>query len=288
MPSRRRPWWAALLALCCPGLGHLYAGRPGGALLLFFAQPAVQLALLALAMFLPVGRSSVLIGLLLYLLVRVLVAVDAARCARAFAADRVPVLSRWYSCVAFFVVASMLAPAWAHAFRASVAHAFRLPAAGMEPTLLSGDHIISASWAYHLHDPILGRPLFVTGEPARGDLAVFLFPEDHDRSFIKRVIGLPGEVVEVHGRVVSIDGKPLAEPYTQFLEESPGPMDTGPAKVPPDSYFVLGDNRDNSRDSRFWGYVKRDELWGRVVRIYWSRDPEDGHVRWSRIGAVPK
>ena len=112
-----------------------------------------------------------------------------------------------------------------------------------------------------------------------------------------RVIGLPGETVEIRQKVVLIDGRPLREPYAEFLEPPvalaepsagyrPGSLqdDWGPEVVPANSYFVLGDYRDNSRDSRFWGFLPWADLLGRPTVVYWSQDPSQGRVRWERIG----
>jgi signal peptidase I len=152
--------------------------------------------------------------------------------------------------------------------------AFKIPTRGMHPTLLAGDHLIA------------DKSEDARRSPARTDLIVFLFPEDRSRVFIKRVIGLPGERVEVRGRAVSINGVALEEPYAYFAEpdESAAHEDWGPQTVPAGHLFVLGDNRQNSRDSRFWGYVPVGDVVAVPRLVYFSLDERSGGVRWSRIG----
>jgi signal peptidase I len=134
----------------------------------------------------------------------------------------------------------------------------------------------------------------------RGHVVVFKFPEDPSRDFIKRVIGLPGEKVEIRNKVVHIDDRPLEEPYVHFLEPPVDPAEAeyiyrgdtrsnwGPEVVPEGHLFVLGDNRDNSRDSRFWGFLPRDQVKGRALLVYWSYDAtreeyqRTGYVQWIR------
>jgi signal peptidase I len=163
----------------------------------------------------------------------------------------------------------------------------------MEPTLLIGDHLLSDRMAYGYRLPLLDRPLSAPRLPTRGDVVIFLFPEDRTRMFIKRVVGLPGETVELRDRVVSIDGRPLDEPYVKYLQpprepdEPPRPTDDwGPETVPPSHLFVLGDNRDNSKDSRYWGFVPVEDLRGKAKLVYLSLDEREGAIRWSRTGHV--
>jgi signal peptidase I len=185
----------------------------------------------------------------------------------------------------------------------------------MEPTLQIGDHLLVVKWAYGWRDPVFGHPISETKQPKRGELLVFRFPEDRSHVFIKRCIGLPGETVEVRGSAVLVGGRRLSEPYVQFLEVpfsselSLGQADPrgswGPQTVPVDMYFVLGDNRDNSRDSRFWGFVPQEDLLGRANVVYWSyaatreeyrrtnsaewlKDTLSafGRTRWNRIGRL--
>ena len=131
----------------------------------------------------------------------------------------------------------------------------------------------------------------------RGHVVVFKYPEDPARDFIKRVVGLPGETVEIRNKVVYIDGKPLDEPYVRFLSPPLRPEDPeygrgdgrdnwGPEVVPAGRLLVLGDNRDNSKDSRYWGFLPIDQVKGRALLVYWSADGDDGRVRWERMGKL--
>ncbi len=166
--------------------------------------------------------------------------------------------------------------------RTFVFQTFKIPSGSMEDTLLIGDHLIV--------DKFGSRPL------DRGQVVVFKSPEQPETDLIKRVIGLPGETVELRGRTVYIDGKPLTEPYTRFmLTESVlddatlggGSGDVrrsyGPVTVPPDHFFMMGDSRDNSRDSRYWGFMPRTHLRGRALFVYFSLGESLGAMRWGRI-----
>jgi signal peptidase I len=167
--------------------------------------------------------------------------------------------------------------------RTFAVQAFKIPTGSMEPNLLIGDHLLVNKLVYSpssgpLEDRLLGkRPI------ERGHVVVFKFPEDPTRDFIKRVIGLPGETIEVRNKTVFVDGRPLTEPYAHFIEQPLRPDDPeyglrtesirdnwGPQVVPPGQLLVLGDNRDNSRDSRFWGFLPRDQVKGRALLVYWS------------------
>jgi signal peptidase I len=167
----------------------------------------------------------------------------------------------------------------------------------MEPTLLIGDHVLADKTAYGWRLPFLDRPLSGPHMPRRGDIVVFPYPEDPSRMFLKRVIGLPGETVEIRDRVVHVDGKPLEEPYVMFLsgpadgdfEPMDGRDNWGPATLPAGKLFLLGDNRDNSKDSRYWGFLPVEDLRGRIRVIYYSIDERGTQgIRWGRIGREPR
>src|SRR5262245_20556224 len=181
--------------------------------------------------------------------------------------------------------------------RTFVVQAFKIPTGSMETNLLIGDHLLVNKIVYSPSLDPLESTLLAKKEVRRGDVVVFKFPEDPTRDFIKRVIGLPGETVEIRDKVVFVDGKPLDEPYTHFLDTPPfrrdperelrgeGPRGRwGPEVVPADHLFVLGDNRDNSRDSRFWGFLPRDQVKGRALLVYWSY--EASRDEYHRTGIV--
>jgi len=286
--TARRPWVAALLELLIPGLGHLYAGFVRRAVLLFLLYWIVAVAALVVAVAVPIPVLNLALAAAIVLACRLLVAAVAffstRRSRREAAIGR---LSRWYSLVAAaLVMAVVVDPLWLHVMRTSFVRAFRIPNGAMEWSLLRGDHLLAAKWAYGWRLPLLEKYPIGARPPRRGDLIVFRFPEDPRRVFLKRVVGLPGEELEIRNKVVYVDGKVLEEPYVHFLDETAVPFrdDWGPREVPADSYFVLGDNRDNSRDSRFWGYVEEELLLGQARVVYWSVDPVDGRIRWERIG----
>ncbi|HEX6097226.1 MAG TPA: signal peptidase I [Thermoanaerobaculia bacterium] len=154
--------------------------------------------------------------------------------------------------------------------------AFKIPTGSMEDNLLTGDHILVNKFIYGPQMPVLNG-LVPLREPRRGDVVVFRYPEQPQVDFVKRVVALPGETVLIRDKRVLIDGKELPEPYVLFTDErtqhpsSPFHRDHfGPYKVGAGEYFVMGDNRDNSHDSRFWGTVPRAMIKGRAFVVYWS------------------
>jgi signal peptidase I len=154
----------------------------------------------------------------------------------------------------------------------------------MENNLLIGDHLLVNKFVFGPTVSPVERAILPIGTVRRGDVVVFKYPEEPGRDFIKRVIGLPGETLEVRGRTVSIDGVPLEEPYVHFLEPLGADAEYrevtavdvreryGPVTIPPDHFFVMGDNRDNSQDSRYWGFLPREYIKGKALVIYWSYD----------------
>jgi signal peptidase I len=184
--------------------------------------------------------------------------------------------------------------------RTFAVQAFKIPTGSMENNLLIGDHLLVNKFVYGPTLSRLEEKLLPIKPVRRGDIIVFKYPEEPDRDFIKRVIGLPGETVELRNKQVYVDGRPLTEPYVHFLDlpEAAGEERTdadvrrryGPVSVPPGHYFVMGDNRDNSQDSRYWGFLPRDYIKGQADMIYWSyeaerEDYQDGGLT-SQIGGL--
>jgi hypothetical protein len=191
-PERRpSPKVAAVLGFVWPGVGYLYAGRGFHGLLLLLLFPAAELSVYLLAVLVPVAVVCVVIPAVLSLALRLVFARGAAYAASGFPADRArPVFSRWYSCLTAVVLAAGPNLAWAHGYSTTFAQAFKIPAGGMEPTLLIGDHLFVAKWTYGWRDPVFGRLISEPRQPKRGELLVLRFPEDRSRVFIKRCIGL--------------------------------------------------------------------------------------------------
>jgi signal peptidase I len=190
--------------------------------------------------------------------------------------------------------------------RTFLVQAYKIPSGSMEPTLLIGDHIMVNKLRYGLRMPDslfgftplageipYGHYLFHLATVHRGDVVVFVFPLDPTKDFIKRVVGIGGDTVQVKNGQVFLNGAPMPDPHAHF-EVGPGersqfsPRDNyGPATVPAGEFFMMGDNRDRSYDSRFWGFVKRDQVEGRAMFIYWSWDADSQSflgVRWNRFG----
>ncbi len=206
--------------------------------------------------------------------------------------------------------------------RTLVVEAYRIPSGSMEGTLLDGDFLLVNKAIYGAEVPLLGLRLPAWREPRRGDLLVFDSVEEPGKRVVKRLVGLPGDTLEMRGGSLLVNGVPLPEPYARhdYVEKSESPesrlrmrawqvrylvgrdptgydpdlQDWGPLLVPRDSLFVLGDNRDNSYDGRYWGFVPRSHVRGRPLVIYFSYDPSAGRlpfltaVRLGRMFTVPR
>ena len=174
--------------------------------------------------------------------------------------------------------------------RTFIVQAFKIPSGSMIPTLAIGDHILVNKLSYGVRLPFLEKYLIDFGAPARGDVIVFIYPEDRSKDFIKRVVGVAGDNVEVRSKKVFINGQAVEDSYAHFEGYDPQLGGTvncdnyGPKVVPEGHVFVMGDNRDRSYDSRFWGYVNLSEVRGKAFLIYWSWDGIDRWVRWERLG----
>ena len=181
--------------------------------------------------------------------------------------------------------------------RTFIVQAFKIPTGSMENNLLIGDHLLVNKFVFAPTATAVEDVLLPIDPIERGDIIVFKYPEDPERDFIKRTIGLPGETIELRNKKVFIDGKMLDEPYVQYLwtpsdEEGAFDFDVrmtyGPVTVPPGQYFMMGDNRDNSQDSRYWGFLPREYIKGKALFVYFSFGNEEGSnifssIRWNRL-----
>src|SRR5262245_16691648 len=177
------------------------------------------------------------------------------------------------------------------AIRTFVVQAFKIPSGSMLPTLEIGDHILVNKFIY---GPRLEIPLTQMSlgqlpglrKPVPGDVVVFIWPKDRSKDFIKRVIAVEGQTIEVRNKQVFVDGKPWDDPHATWAPGHGQSDNSGPFTVPPGHVFVMGDNRDQSYDSRFWGPVPMSDIKGKALIIYWSWDGPDRWVRWERIGRL--
>jgi signal peptidase I len=184
--------------------------------------------------------------------------------------------------------------------RTFIIQAFKIPSGSMEETLLIGDHILVSKFAYGTHIPneipFLDIKLFedivlFSSVPKREDIIVFKFPKDERRDFIKRAIGLPGDMLEVRQQKVYINGKLHEDAHARHTESaSDSPLvprdDFGPVLVPDGHVFVMGDNRENSQDSRYWGFLNVEKIRGKALMIYWSWNRIENWVRFERFGKI--
>lgn len=268
--GRARRVVAFLLSLVQPGAGHILLGsvRRGIAW-------AVGLAALGLLFLLtmPISLPMIALGILVGFLARVAVAVDTLR----LPARRAPwwiVMGLWVALFVGSVAVDRVAKPY---YTTHYAQSFTVPSGAMEPALLLGDYVLSDNAVYRHRDP------------QRGDIIVFKYPKDERRTFVKRVIAVRGDTVEIRDERVYINGSVLDEPYL------PGGLKSRSGRcgfqygcesisVPRGSVFVMGDNRDNSQDSRHWGLVSREKIVGRVFAIYFSWDGDRHWGRFDRIG----
>ncbi len=184
--------------------------------------------------------------------------------------------------------------------RTFVVQAFKIPSGSMLPTLMIGDHLLVNKFIYGIRVPFNGKVLVPLKDPKSGDIIVFKFPKDRSIDYIKRVVGVPGDKIEVKNKKVYRNGKLAEDPFAHFtsttiLPGSVSPKDNfGPITVPEGKYFVMGDNRDNSSDSRFWGFVESNDVLGKAMIIYWSWDIDKPllsadrftSIRWGRLADI--
>ena len=191
-----------------------------------------------------------------------------------------------------YVEAIVIAILIAFFIRSFIVQAFKIPSGSMKPTLLIGDHILVNRFIYGIKIPYFRKMLIPIGEPQRGDIVVFIYPEDRSKDFIKRAIGIGGDTIEIRNKNIYLNSLPYNDIHGTYNDDFiiPGsiqPRDNfGPVTVPRGSIFVMGDNRDQSYDSRFWGFVELKDILGKAFIIYWSWDRKNYDVRWKRLGQI--
>ncbi|ADW19285.1 signal peptidase I [Desulfobulbus propionicus DSM 2032] len=198
------------------------------------------------------------------------------------------------------IEAIIIAVVLALVIRTFVIQAFKIPSGSMLPTLQIGDHILVSKFIYGIKMPFTGTTLIPISTPKANDIVVFQFPRDPSLDYIKRVIAVGGDTVEIRDKKIFINGKPFDDRHGVFLDPlvhpaSLDPRDNfGPVTVPAGKIFAMGDNRDNSFDGRFWGFVDLKAVRGKAWMIYWSWDVQQSlfsldrlrSIRWSRLGDI--
>jgi signal peptidase I len=181
-------------------------------------------------------------------------------------------IREYFESIVIAVILALFVRTW-------VVQAFKIPTGSMENNLLIGDHLLVNKFVFAPAATGAEHALLPMRDIHRGDVVVFKYPDEPERDFIKRVIGLPGETLELRNKKVYINGQPLDEPYVHFLEPASESQEVtsfdvreryGPVHVPEGQYFVMGDNRDNSQDSRYWGFLPKHYIKGKALMIYWS------------------
>lgn len=281
METRKRyPIEAVLLSIFFPGLGQIYNGQIKKGIIFIFIIFLVPIPIYL------TGIQFHFYGLLFFLVLGIFVWFyiigDAFYVAKKKKEIVLRSYNRWYYYILFAVLMIGFSVITEISFvntspLGSRIKAYRVPSGSLMPTLLIGDRIF------------VNVEHFKTNEIKRGDMIVFRYPENPQKDFLKRVIAIGGDEIESRDKIIYINGSKINEPYIQHTDESIlsheiGPRDNfGPIEVPRDKFFVMGDNRDQSHDSRFWGVVDISDIKGKALYTYWSWDPE-GSARWDRIG----
>ena len=193
-----------------------------------------------------------------------------------------------------FVEAVLMAVLIAGFIISFIVQAFKIPSGSMIPTLLIGDHLFVNKFIYGVKIPLIRKTIIPVTDPKRGDVIVFIYPADRSKDFIKRVIGIGGDKIEMKNKKLFINDQPYEDPFGVYDDDTIYPAEVqprdnfGPLTVPQNSLFVMGDNRDHSLDSRFWGFVDLKDVQGKAFILYWSWDSEEKRVRWDRLAKLIK
>ena len=194
-----------------------------------------------------------------------------------------------------YIEAIIIAILIAVVIRTFIVQAYKIPSRSMVPALLVGDHLLVNKFIYGIKIPVIRKMLIPVTDPKRGDIIVFIYPEDRTKDFIKRVIGVGGDKIEIRNKNIFINDQPYKDTFGIYSDNVIYPAimqrrdNYGPVTVPRGSLFVMGDNRDESLDSRFWGFVDLRDVEGKALIIYWSWNSEEqdnllNKIRWERMG----
>jgi signal peptidase I len=259
--KKRKRILAFLLSLVTPGLGQIYNGqfKKGISYLVGFLLVSIIFSFLLFKFYGMIFYLIIMLGFFLF------ISIDALLGATRLKVIALKPYNKWYIYLIIFLLSVAIRPLLGWTIRNNIARAYKIPSSAMEPTVLVGDHLIA------------DMKIYKSEKPKRGDIIIFEFPKDPSKDFIKRVIGLEDEKVEIINNKIYINEKLLDDPWG-YLEDrglvkgSPVLEKFGPVVVPKDSLFALGDNRNNSQDSRFWGFVNIKKVKGKALYLYWAKN----------------
>jgi len=258
--KKRKPIIAFLLSFITPGLGQMYNGRLKRGIILYLIELLMVVVLIFSGLFLKfygaIISLLIILGFTIFIWLNALF--DAIK-------REVPLKpsNKWYIYLVIFLINGfVIQPVVSSAIKKNIVKAYKFPSISMEPTLFPGDYFI------------VNMRCYKSEKPKRGDIIIFEFPIDPSKDFIKRVIATEGEKVEIIENRIYINDKLIDDPWGHFVTRSflQRMEDFGPVVVPKDCLFVLGDNRDNSEDSRFWGFVNVKKVKGKALYLYWAED----------------
>ena len=272
----RKPWVAGLLSAICTGLGQFYCGKIKRGIVLFFLFQIVSLLVYRLGV-IPLPKVNLILMGLVLSACYLFIIYDAVKIARRMdPSEPTTPYNKWYYYLAYYTIASFLiSPLVKTITQQYSVRSYKHPSGSMISSLLPGDYVLADNFNY------------IFQKPERGDVVVFLYPKNEKRIFVSRVIGLPGEMVEIKDFKVYINDTVLDEPYALVGKEEKHNQKNMASRLVPESYvFLLGDNRQWSKDSRHFGYVHLDSIRGKLKTIYFSRDKNKDGILWNRIGAL--
>jgi len=284
--SPRRWWIAGVLSYLVPGLGQVYNGQLIKGLLIYCLFSILGGIVFVVGLntmkhsFPPLGLVLLFIFLIISLFALLVVIFDAIRSAVRFKGKyTLKQFNKWYIYVGVIIISLSVDYAMNLSIRGALVSPFKIAAESMSPSLFKGDLVLS------------NKLIYCSNNPRRGDIVII---ELRGISYVKRVIGVPGDSINIKDKHVYINGKQLNEPYIKHIDSNTIPPQISerdnlePVVVPPNGYFIMGDNRDNSMDSRFWGTIDRNMIKGKLCLIYWSFGSKFPFIRFNRIAKTVK
>lgn len=293
MTKRRRWWLAGLLNFFVPGLGQVYNGQAAKGLLFYFLVSTWSGLSFSFTYYIMKSPTTSIHVVFLFLSFFVsfaaylIIMIESISVATKTGGDHViKRYNRWYIYILVILIVSGVSETYSLAFSENILKAYKIPSKSMRPTIKAGDYVICNQLYYRFNDP------------ERGDLIIFKYPRDESVDYIKRIVAVPGDTVETRGESLFINGREAEDPNAVYVEDDNGygfVPDFGPVMVSENEYFVMGDNRNNSQDSRVWGTVERHKIHGKAIFIYFSWDNDISFwnipgklfsIRFLRIGKI--